>query len=136
MNNNFSNLIVGENVHIDPHVILDLWDKIIFKNHSGAGMCSKIFTHNNYVGTYSMLFPTKISPVVFEEHSGINPKGIYWATFDDVQGLLAQDRTVSETIEIARDVAWRLFEEKMERDDRISLPEVADKFDFPLVVGA
>lgn len=64
------------------------------------------------------------------------PEGVYLATSDDVQGLLAQDRTVSETIEIARDVARRLFEAKMERNCRISLPEVADKFDFPLVIGA
>jgi len=37
------------------------------------------------------------------------------ATSDDVQGLVAQGRTVSESIEIARDVVRRLFEAKMER---------------------
>ena len=63
------------------------------------------------------------------------PEGVYLATSDDVQGLVAQGRTVSEAIEIARDVARRLFEAKMERDGQISLPEVADKFDFPLVIG-
>ena len=36
------------------------------------------------------------------------PEGVYLATSDDVQGLVAQGRTVSETIEIARDVARRL----------------------------
>ena len=43
------------------------------------------------------------------------PEGVYLATSDDVQGLVAQGRTVSETIEIARDVARRLYEAKAER---------------------
>ena len=38
------------------------------------------------------------------------PEGYYLATSEDVQGLVAQGRTVSETIEIARDVARRLLE--------------------------
>lgn len=64
------------------------------------------------------------------------PEGVYLATSDDIQGLLAQGRTVSETIEIARDVARRLYEAKMERDGRVSLPEVSDAFDCSLVIGA
>ena len=63
------------------------------------------------------------------------PEGVYLATSDDVQGLVAQGRTVSETIEIARDVARRLFEAKIERDGLEALPEVSDKFDYPLVIG-
>jgi len=63
------------------------------------------------------------------------PEGVYLATSDDVQGLIAQGRTVSETIEIARDVAKRLFEAKMEREELESLPEVSDKFDYSLVIG-
>jgi predicted RNase H-like HicB family nuclease len=55
------------------------------------------------------------------------PEGVYLATSDDVQGLVVQGRTVSETIEIARDVARRLFEAKMERaGGPVSLPEVSD----------
>jgi predicted RNase H-like HicB family nuclease len=38
------------------------------------------------------------------------PEGVYLATSDDVPGLVAQGRTVSETIEIARDVARKLIE--------------------------
>jgi len=38
------------------------------------------------------------------------PEGIYLATSDDVQGLIAQGRTIQETIEIARDVAKKLIE--------------------------
>ena len=33
------------------------------------------------------------------------PEGYYLATSDDVQGLVAQGRTIAETIEIARDIA-------------------------------
>jgi predicted RNase H-like HicB family nuclease len=38
------------------------------------------------------------------------PEGIYLATSDDLQGLVAQGRTIQETIEIARDVAKKLLE--------------------------
>ena len=38
------------------------------------------------------------------------PEGVYLATSDDVPGLVAQGRTLSETLEIARDVARRLME--------------------------
>ena len=43
------------------------------------------------------------------------PEGVYLATSENIQGLLAQGRTVAETVEIARDVARKLLE--MERDD-------------------
>lgn len=32
------------------------------------------------------------------------PEGVYLATSDDVQGLVAQGRTIHETMEIARDL--------------------------------
>jgi predicted RNase H-like HicB family nuclease len=38
------------------------------------------------------------------------PESIYLATSDEVQGLIAQRRTLQETIEIARDVAKKLIE--------------------------
>ena len=38
------------------------------------------------------------------------PEGVYLATSDEIQGLVAQGRTVAETLEIARDVARRLIE--------------------------
>ena len=43
------------------------------------------------------------------------PEGVYLAISENIQGLLAQGRTVAETVEIARDVARKLLE--MERDD-------------------
>lgn len=63
------------------------------------------------------------------------PGGFYLATSDDVQGLIAQGRTVSETLEIARDVARKLLEAQSARKSPPSLPEIADAFDYPLVVG-
>jgi predicted RNase H-like HicB family nuclease len=38
------------------------------------------------------------------------PEGVYLATSDNVQGLVAQGRTITETIEIAKDVAKKLIE--------------------------
>jgi predicted RNase H-like HicB family nuclease len=43
------------------------------------------------------------------------PKGVYLATSDDIQGLVAQGRTIWETLEIARDVARKLLESQEER---------------------
>jgi predicted RNase H-like HicB family nuclease len=37
-------------------------------------------------------------------------EGLYLATSDEVQGLVAQGRTIQETVEIARDVAKKLME--------------------------
>jgi predicted RNase H-like HicB family nuclease len=38
------------------------------------------------------------------------PDGLYLATSDDIQGLVAQGRTITETLEIARDVVKKLME--------------------------
>jgi len=38
------------------------------------------------------------------------PEGVYLATSDDIQELVAQGRTITETLEIARDLAKKLFE--------------------------
>jgi predicted RNase H-like HicB family nuclease len=46
------------------------------------------------------------------------PEGYYLATSDEVPGLVAQGRTVAETLEIARDVARRLIEAREFREFR------------------
>jgi predicted RNase H-like HicB family nuclease len=38
------------------------------------------------------------------------PDGLYLATSEDVPGLVAQGRTIAETLEIARDVAKKLLD--------------------------
>jgi predicted RNase H-like HicB family nuclease len=58
-------------------------------------------------------------------------EGVYLATSDDVQGLVAQGRTVAETVEIARDVARKL----LEAQTNLKLPKVKESFDLPIVVG-
>lgn len=63
------------------------------------------------------------------------PEGVYLATSDDIPGLVAQGRTVTETIEIARDVARRLIEAQAERNGGVRLAEIEDAFDYPLVLG-
>ena len=60
-------------------------------------------------------------------------EGYYLATSDDLQGLVAQGRTVAETMEIARDVARRLLEAQKERKQATKLKPVAKRFDMPMV---
>lgn len=71
---------------------------------------------------------------VIQLHIEKLPEGIYLATSDDVQGLVAQGRTIQETIEIARDVAKRLIEAQTD-PGAAQLPPVRDVFDYPLIVG-
>jgi predicted RNase H-like HicB family nuclease len=59
------------------------------------------------------------------------PEGVYLATSNDVQGLVAQGRTLNETIEIARDVARKLMEESgVFETENVMQPE----WDIPVVV--
>ena len=58
------------------------------------------------------------------------PEGVYLATSEDIQGLVAQGRTVTETIEIARDIAKKLIEaqsESGEENENIKIPPQADR---------
>lgn len=64
------------------------------------------------------------------------PEGVYLATSDDIQGLVAQGRTITETLEIARDVARKLLEAQSERDQATGLEEAKDSFDYPLILGS
>jgi len=63
------------------------------------------------------------------------PEGFYLATSDEIQGLVAQGRTVVETMEIARDVARRLLEMQGGREKSLKLPQVKKSFDMQLVVN-
>lgn len=60
------------------------------------------------------------------------PEGVYLATSDDVQGLLAQGSTVQETIEIAQDLARLL----LEMDAEAVAPRTIEKLDLPIVLAA
>ena len=66
------------------------------------------------------------------------PEGVYLATTEEIPGLVAQGRTVTETLEIAMDVARKLLEARAELPgDRgvTRLPPVGDRLDLPLIVG-
>ena len=58
------------------------------------------------------------------------PERVYLATSGDVPVLVAQGRTVSETLEIARDVACKLLEAREERQGTLQLPPVEESFDY------
>lgn len=64
------------------------------------------------------------------------PEGPYLATSEDVQGLVAQGRTATEALEIARDVARKLIEAQTERSENPRLRPLDDSFDYPLIVNA
>lgn len=63
------------------------------------------------------------------------PEGVYLATSEDLPGLVAQGRTIQETLEIARDVGKKLLEARAERSGLPNLPPAGDSFDYPLVIG-
>lgn len=64
------------------------------------------------------------------------PEGVYLATSDDIQGLIAQGRTIQETVEIARDVAKKLIELQSGNGGSAPYPPAAEAFDYPLIVNA
>lgn len=61
------------------------------------------------------------------------PEGFYLATSDNIQGLIAQGRTIAETLEIAKDVAKKLIEAQEDQIPKLKM--VNDIFDYPLVIG-
>ena len=63
------------------------------------------------------------------------PEGAYLATSDDIPGLVAQGRTITETLEIARDVAKKLLEAQAERNEQLNLQQTAESFDYPLILS-
>ena len=62
------------------------------------------------------------------------PEGVYLATSDDLQGLIAQGCTLQETVEIAHDVARKLIESQAAVTDA-TLPPLTESFDYPMIVA-
>ena len=62
------------------------------------------------------------------------PEGVYLATSDEVQGLVAQGRTIQETVEIARDVAKKLIQAQS-GSGAAPLEPAGEVFDYPLIVA-
>jgi predicted RNase H-like HicB family nuclease len=63
------------------------------------------------------------------------PERVYLATSEDMPGLVAQGRTVIESLEIARDVARKLMGARAERSSDVKLSVIGDSFDYPLIVS-
>jgi antitoxin HicB len=57
--------------------------------------------------------PERLISIKIEELEG----GGYLATSETIQGLVAQGRTIAETMEIAQDVARKLIESYIEHGD-------------------
>jgi len=47
------------------------------------------------------------------------PEGVYLATSDGIQGLVAQGRTITETLEIARDIVKELMKSQTRNANRV-----------------
>ncbi len=62
------------------------------------------------------------------------PEGLHLATSKEVQGLVAQGRTLWETIEIARDVAKKLLEARHEKAARNKLRTAGKRYQYQLVL--
>jgi len=62
--------------------------------------------------------------------------GEYLATSDKIQGLVAQGRTIAETMEIARDVARKIMESCIEHGDPLPFKAKSKKkLDLKIPVG-
>jgi hypothetical protein len=58
------------------------------------------------------------------------------AASGDIQGLIAQGRSIQEIIAIARDVAQKLIELRDGDEEACTLLPTTDMFDCPMVVNA
>jgi predicted RNase H-like HicB family nuclease len=74
--------------------------------------------------------------VAIQIHVEELPEGVYLATSEELPGLVAQGRTVAETLEIARDVAKKLIEARREREEVPPLTSSNKRQDYTIVVGA
>jgi predicted RNase H-like HicB family nuclease len=68
------------------------------------------------------------------------PEGGFLATSDDLPGLLAQGRTMAETLEIAQDVAKKLVESYVEHGDELppalkGLGDAGVELRIPITIG-
>jgi predicted RNase H-like HicB family nuclease len=58
------------------------------------------------------------------------------ATSGELPGLVAQGRTVAETLDVARDVARKLIEARRERETEIPFSAASAHHDYTIVVPA
>ncbi len=56
------------------------------------------------------------------------------ATSEDLQGLVAEGKTIEEVIEIAQDVAKILLELEREKNIKIPTKNIPSVFEYPLIM--
>ena len=75
-----------------------------------------------------MLIRLKVEKFIEDEQE------YFVATSDDLQGLLAEGKTVQEAIEIAEDVAKVLLELEKEKNHNFHLQDLPSQFEYPLIM--
>jgi len=91
----------------------------------------KIFEINQQKENRLRINGEKIMEKIINIHIKKLPDGIYLATSKDIQGLVAQGRTATEALEIARDVARKLIEAQAERSGNVKLTTIDDSSPYP-----
>ena len=56
------------------------------------------------------------------------------ATSNDLEGLVAEGKTIEEVIEIAQDVAKGLLELEKETDSKIKVKDIPSVLEYPLIM--
>ncbi|MGK7899536.1 MAG: type II toxin-antitoxin system HicB family antitoxin [Xenococcus sp. (in: cyanobacteria)] len=56
------------------------------------------------------------------------------ATSDDLEGLVAEGKTIEEVIEIAQDVAKVLLELEKETDSKVKIKDIPSILEYPLIM--
>lgn len=77
--------------------------------------------------------------IIFSLDIELLPEGVYLGTSEDVPGLVAQGRTIEETVDIAKDVARKLYESYLEDGVEPPFKSVVEqrlKVDVAIPVGA
>jgi predicted RNase H-like HicB family nuclease len=78
--------------------------------------------------------------VIFKLNIEKLPEGVYLGTSEDIPGLVAQGRTIDETIDIAKDVAKKLYESYIENGEEAPFKVIDEKvpisIDVAIPIGA
>jgi predicted RNase H-like HicB family nuclease len=56
------------------------------------------------------------------------------ATSDDLEGLVAEGKTIEQVIEIAQDVAKVLLELEKETDSKVKVQDIPSILEYPLIM--
>ena len=68
------------------------------------------------------------------EKFGEQEEEYFVATSDDLEGLVAEGKTIEEVIEIAQDVAKVLLELEKEVDTKVRVKDIPSIIEYPLIM--